>query len=52
MTFERRDFLKLGPVGMAAAMATPAYAFNNDSAAKGKGSLQGDCSWIRLEGQW
>lgn len=51
MTFERRDFLKFGTVGMAAAMATPANAFNDDSAAKGKGSLQGDCSWIRLEGQ-
>jgi hypothetical protein len=51
MTFERRDFLKFGTVGMAAAMATPAFAFNDDSAAKGKGSLRGDCSWIRLEGQ-
>jgi hypothetical protein len=51
MTFERRDFLKFGTVGMAAATATPAFAFNDDSAAKGKGSLRGDCSWIRLEGQ-
>jgi hypothetical protein len=51
MTFERRDFLKFGTVGMAAATVTPAFAFNDDSAAKGKGSLRGDCSWIRLEGQ-
>ena len=51
MSFERRNFLKLGTVGVAAAMATPTYAFNDDSTAKGKGSLQGDCSWIRLEGQ-
>jgi hypothetical protein len=51
MTFERRDFLKVGTMGMATALATPAFAFNDDSAAKGKGSLRGDCSWIRLEGQ-
>jgi hypothetical protein len=51
MTFERRDFLKLGTMGMATAMATPAFAFDEDSPAKGKGELEGGCSSIRLEGQ-
>lgn len=52
MTFERRDFLKLGSMGMATAMATPAFAFNDDSAAaQSKGELEGGSSWLRLEGQ-
>jgi hypothetical protein len=48
MTFERRDFLKLGTMGMATAMATPAFAFDEESAAKGKGELEGGalpCGW-------
>jgi len=51
MTFERRDFLKLGTMGMATAMATPAFAFDEDSPAKGKGELGGGYSSVRLEGQ-
>lgn len=51
MTFERRDFLKLGTMGMATALATPAFAFDEDSAAKGKGELEGSSAWLRLEGQ-
>ena len=51
MTFERRDFLKAGTIGMVTAMATPAFAFDEESAAKGKGELEGGCSSIRLEGQ-
>jgi hypothetical protein len=51
MTFERRDFLKLGTMGMATAVATPTFAFDEESAAKGKGELQGSCSAVRLEGQ-
>ena len=51
MTFERRDFLKIGTMGMATAMATPAFAFDDDSPAKGKGELEGGCSSVRLEGQ-
>jgi len=51
MTFERRDFLKVGTMGMATAMATPALAFDEESAAKGKGELEGGSSWLRLEGK-
>jgi len=51
MTFERRDFLKLGTVGMVTAMATPSFAFDEDSPAKGKGELEGGYSSVRLEGQ-
>jgi len=51
MTFERRDFLKVGTMGMATALATPAFAFDEGSTAKGKGALEGGSSWLRLEGQ-
>jgi hypothetical protein len=51
MTFERRDFLKAGTIGMVTAMATPAFAFDEESAAKDKGELEGGCSSLRLEGQ-
>jgi hypothetical protein len=51
MTFERRDFLKLGTMGMATAMATPAFALDEDSPSKGKGTLEGACASVRLEGQ-
>ncbi len=51
MTFERRDFLKVGTMGMVTAMATPAFALDEESAAKGKGELEGGCSSLRLEGQ-
>jgi hypothetical protein len=51
MTCERRDFLKAGTMGMVTAMAIPAFAFDEDSASKGKGELEGGCSSLRLEGQ-
>ena len=51
MTFERRDFLKLGTMGMATAMATPAFALDEDSPSKGKGTLEGACASVKLEGQ-
>jgi hypothetical protein len=51
MTFERRDFLKAGPIAMAASLAAPAFAFRDDSASKSKGELEGGSSWLRLEGQ-
>jgi hypothetical protein len=51
MTFERRDFLKVGTMSMATALATPAFALNDDSSSKSKGELEGGSSWLRLEGQ-
>ena len=51
MSYERRDFLKVGTMGMASALATPAFAFDEASTAKGKGELEGGSSWLRLEGQ-
>ena len=51
MSLERRDFLRIGTMGMATSMATPAFAFDEDSASKSKGELEGGSSWLRLEGQ-
>src|ERR1700733_12785339 len=48
---ERRNFIKIGTMGMATALATPAFALNDDSRGKSKGTLEGGSSWLNLDGQ-